>query len=168
MGVGVIADAGMDLAHLSLQPGSPWGLPRGRQQTDAGGGGGRGTGGGARGTSGGGRRGEGASPTGELKPETSSLRSMSDTRKAKFRKLLDEQVLLTFTKVPSSSQDITQFMGTQVGVPNVQRIRRVSSTSETMRACVCMLLDEQVPLASASACPTQCTLSLPRLRKRRS
>ena len=94
MGAGVVADAGMDLAHLSLQPGSPWGLPRGRQQTDAGGGGGGGTGGGARGTGGGGRREEGASPTGELRPETSSLRSMSDTRKAKFRKLLDEQVLL--------------------------------------------------------------------------
>jgi len=33
-----------------------------------------------------------ASPRADARPETSSLRSMSDTRKAKFRKLLDEQV----------------------------------------------------------------------------
>ena len=33
-----------------------------------------------------------ASPRGAARQETSSLRSMSDTRKAKFRKLLDEQV----------------------------------------------------------------------------
>lgn len=97
---GGAAEAGVDLAHLSLQLGSPR-PPRGRQQINAGGGGGgaKGTGGGnggiggvTGGTGGGGRRGEGLSPRGEAKPETSSLRSMSDTRKVKFRKLLDEQV----------------------------------------------------------------------------
>ncbi|KAK9832713.1 hypothetical protein WJX81_003081 [Elliptochloris bilobata] len=72
------ARAGADLAHLSLHA-------RGRD--------GGGEDGGAGGSGRGGRGEPRASPRGEAHPETSSLRSMSDTRKAKFRKLLDEQVV---------------------------------------------------------------------------
>lgn len=69
--------AGADLAHISTQP-----------RGDGGGGDDAGSSGTGRGP----RAEPKASPRGGARQETSSLRSMSDTRKAKFRKLLDEQV----------------------------------------------------------------------------